>query len=183
MISNSISAPCIAILVFIHWKKGPEWWLKISPKIYFCFLITIFIILPIFNVGLAIIFFIVPSFNLTDQPIESFCVLFFVLYLIRIAEFFTWVKRSVVDDARIYLENLSFDKDQQKILAEDADKEDLLDKKKAKVLEQMEASLTYLTRQRQYGNGEVRIGKNLLEFSEDIYSLCYVSQVHDFYMD
>jgi hypothetical protein len=66
MISNSISAPCITILVFIHWKKGPEWWLKISPKIYFTFLILIFMILPLINEVIALILFIIPSFVLVE---------------------------------------------------------------------------------------------------------------------
>ncbi len=106
MISNAISAPSITILVFIHWKKGPEWWLKISYKIYFVLLVTIFVILPLINEVLAVILFITPAANLESQPIESFCVFFFVLYFIRIVEFFTWIRRSVLDDAKSYLENL-----------------------------------------------------------------------------
>lgn len=105
VLSNIISAPCIFVLIFVHWKKGPEWWLKISPTIFFILLFAAFLILPALNVIISIVFICDPKYDIRAQPIESYVVFFMVLYMIRIIEFFTWIRKSIFDDAMIYLQN------------------------------------------------------------------------------
>lgn len=92
-------------LIFVHWKKGTPTWTKISPYIFFLVLIMNYIIVPGLNIVLSIYLFISPSYTLTEQTSESFVVFFFTVCLMRVIEYFTLVRRSVVLDARIFLEN------------------------------------------------------------------------------
>ena len=59
--------------------------------------------MPLLNVVIAVILIIDPNISLLNQQIESYVVFFLVLYTIRIIEFFTWVRKSVFDDARTFL--------------------------------------------------------------------------------
>lgn len=52
---------------------------------------------------LAIWLIIDPDISLVDQQIESYVVFFLVLYTIRIIEFFSWIRKSIFDDARTFL--------------------------------------------------------------------------------
>jgi hypothetical protein len=47
---------------------------------------------------------------------------------------------------------------------------------------QMNEICDYIHKNRQYGQGEIRVGQSL-EFSEDIFALCYCSQASDYLMD
>jgi uncharacterized protein YegL len=59
--------------------------------------------MPLLNIVIAVILIIDPNISLLNQQIESYVVFFLVLYTIRIIEFFTWVRKSVFDDARTFL--------------------------------------------------------------------------------
>lgn len=103
VISNLLGAAAIFVLVFIHWKKGADWWLKISPYLFGSLLFFVFLIMPLANIIVAVILIITPNISLLNQMIESYVVFFLVLYSIRVIEFLTWVRKSVFDDARTYL--------------------------------------------------------------------------------
>jgi len=64
--SNLLGAVCIFILVFIHWKKGSEMWLRVSPYIFGSLLFIAFLVMPGINVVIAIALMIAPSINLVD---------------------------------------------------------------------------------------------------------------------
>lgn len=103
VVSNILGAAAMFVLVFVHWKKGSELWLRISPYIFGTLLIFAFVIMPFFNVALSVYLIIDSSIALVDQQIESYVVFFQFLYLIRIFEFFTWIRKSIFDDARTWL--------------------------------------------------------------------------------
>ena len=102
--SNYISLLCITFLIFVPWKKGPEWYLKISPKIFFVLVYMNYVILPFVNMGLSVYFTVNPHYNLKKIPLESWVVFFTVVCFTRLTEFFSSIKKIVMDDARIYIE-------------------------------------------------------------------------------
>lgn len=86
---NIISATSITFLVFIEWKKGPKWYLKVSPLIFFTLTLLNFIIVPVANIGFFIYFcFINKGFLVKEIFIESWVVFFVVVSFSRIFEFF-----------------------------------------------------------------------------------------------
>jgi hypothetical protein len=64
--SNFISAFCVTFLVFVHWKKGPEWWTRNdrSYKIWRVMIFMNFALLPAINLGITIFIFVTPRFQL-----------------------------------------------------------------------------------------------------------------------
>jgi len=91
-------------LIFIPWKKGPEWYLKISPAIFFVLIYMNYVILPLGNIGLSAYFTINPAYDLKIIPMESWVVFFTVVCFSRVLEFFVSIKKIIMDDARIYIE-------------------------------------------------------------------------------
>lgn len=99
-----VSAYCIAFLVFVHWKKGSPCWVKISPFFFYTILMMNYLLIPMGNVVLSIYLMCDPSLDLELQTSESFVVFFFVVCLMRLVEYFTLIRRSVLLDAKIYQE-------------------------------------------------------------------------------
>jgi len=63
-----------------------------------------YVLIPGLNIGVSIWLIIDPRFPLEKDPISSWVVFFFIVCLHRILEFFTVIRRSVVLDAKIFLE-------------------------------------------------------------------------------
>jgi len=101
--STLISLFSITYLIFVPWKKGPAWYLKISHIIVYILLITNYLIIPIANLGLAVFFIVDPSYNLKNQTVQSWVVFFNVVCFSRILEFFTMIRKTVLIDAKNYL--------------------------------------------------------------------------------
>ena len=103
LFSNLISALCITYLIFVPWKKGPEWYLKHSHKVFFVLLVTNYLVLPIIN-NIAFIYFITdPQVDLKKESIESYIVFFNIVCFMRIVEYVVIVRRTVWLDAKVYL--------------------------------------------------------------------------------
>ncbi len=101
--STLISLFSITYLIFVPWKKGPAWYLKISHIIVYILLITNYLIIPIANLGLAVFFIVDPSYDLKNQTVQSWVVFFNVVCFSRILEFFTMIRKTVLIDAKNYL--------------------------------------------------------------------------------
>ena len=101
--STLISLFSITYLIFVPWKKGPSWYLKISHIIVYILLITNYLIIPIANLGLAVFFIVDPIYNLKNQTVQSWVVFFNVVCFSRILEFFTMIRKTVLIDAKNYL--------------------------------------------------------------------------------
>lgn len=101
---NVISAISVTFLVFIEWKKGPKWYLKVSPLIFFSLTLLNFIIIPVANIALFLYFcFINKSFSVKQIFIESWVVFFVVVSFSHIFEFFFVIRKSVITDAKNYM--------------------------------------------------------------------------------
>lgn len=121
--SNFISVVCITFLIFVHWKKGPAWWLKISDKVFFFFLLMNYIIIPTVN-NIATIYFILdPNINLKTHSIESYIIFFNVICFMRMIEYVTIVRRTVLLDAKVFIQI----REEQNQKSADELKEELLD--------------------------------------------------------
>ena len=101
--STLISLFSITYLIFVPWKKGPAWYLKISHIIVYILLITNYLIIPIANLGLAVFFIVDPIYDLKNQTVQSWVVFFNVVCFSRVLEFFTMIRRTVLIDAKNYL--------------------------------------------------------------------------------
>lgn len=110
---------CITFLVFVEWKKGPKWYVKAAPIIFFSFLLLNFLIVPIANiVYFFILAFGVPGFSVKLVFIESWVIFFLIVSMTRIFDFFFVIRRSVLVDARNYLAAQKLLKEEEKELDE-----------------------------------------------------------------
>ena len=91
-------------MIFVPWKKGNKYYLKISPYLFYLLITTNYIIIPFGNIVLSAYFTLNPSYDLKAKPLESWVIFFTVLCFCRMVEYFTDVKKVVMDDAKVYLE-------------------------------------------------------------------------------
>jgi len=182
VISNVLGAFAIFSLVFIHWKKGQDWWLKISPYLFGFLLFFVYLIMPVTNIIVIVAVMIDPNIKIKEYDTNSYIIFFLTLYTIRVVEFLTWIRKSVLDDARTYLNNRELlqeknvDQLQQELITcQQIAKDDASANVKLNILRmQLNEKASYMTKERVYGSGECRIGKSI-EFTNDIYSLCFVA--------
>jgi hypothetical protein len=50
LVSNYINTLLVTILIFVPWKKGPAFYQKFSPYLYFVIMIIVYLVLPILNI-------------------------------------------------------------------------------------------------------------------------------------
>lgn len=91
-------------LIFVPWKKGPDCYLKISPYIFYTMMYLNYVILPVGNIGLSTYYTVNPHYNLKIKPMESWVIFFTVVCFSRVVEFYSSIKKLVMDDARIFLQ-------------------------------------------------------------------------------
>lgn len=103
MYSNYISFFCIFFLIFVPWKKGPEKWKLISPKIFYIVLMGNYIYIPALNMVMSVYTWIAPNIDLHAQIAETYMVFYFGVCATRILEYLTTIKRMVLKDARAHI--------------------------------------------------------------------------------
>lgn len=96
---------CITFLLFLPWKKGPAFWTKISPFIFFAVALLNYLVIPLVNIFIAIFCFTQPKFNITEATIETYVLFIFVICITRVVEYFTLFRRNILVDAKIYLQS------------------------------------------------------------------------------
>lgn len=94
---------CIIFLIFVPWKKGPEWYLRISPTIFYVLVLMNYLILPLGNLGLSAFYVIDPKYDLKTQVIQSWVVFYNVVNFSRVLEYFFIIRRTILLDAKNYL--------------------------------------------------------------------------------
>ena len=62
-----------------------------------------YVILPAGNIILSIYFTVNPKYNLKVVPLESWVVFFTVVCFSRITEFYSSIKKIILDDVRIFI--------------------------------------------------------------------------------
>lgn len=184
LVSNVVSACCITFLIFVSWKKGPEWWLNISPYFFFVALVINYLIIPIMNILLSLVLICDPKVNLKNQTAESFYVFFMIICISRVVEYFILIRRSILLDARIYLQSTKelYEKPELEL-------QSMLNELKSgasfdeTAVNHLESILNmrfaqYSDKVRGYGAGNIRIG-SYIEMDDSIYSLGFISQIND----
>lgn len=104
LFSNYTSLLAITFLIFAPWKKGPSWYLKISPVIFFLLMYLNYIIIPGVNAALFVYYTVNPNYDLKTEALESWIVFFSIICITRMTEFWFSLKKIVLDDARIFLQ-------------------------------------------------------------------------------
>lgn len=142
-----------------------------------------YVILPVGNMGLSTYFTLNPNYDLKIKPLESWVIFFTVVCFSRVFEFFSSIKKIVLDDARIFLQT-------RKVLLEGQlddliQENDAIENKtgdanftKKAILLLTQDSKNYMKRIRTYGEGEIRINQAIY-LHDDIYSIGFVSQLRD----
>lgn len=87
----------------MHWKKGPELYLKFSPYLFYLNMYLNYVIIPLGNIGLSAYYTFNKSYDLKQKPLESWVIFVTIICFSRIVEFFGSIKKIVLDDARIFL--------------------------------------------------------------------------------
>lgn len=181
--SNYLSLFAIIFLIFVPWKKGPALYLKVSPYIFYFMMYLNYVILPLGNIGLSTYFTISPKYNLKVKPMESWVIFFTVVCFSRVVEFFSSIKKLVMDDARIFLQTrkIQMEGALQSLIRENAviltESRGDISTNRA-ILELTNDDNSYLKRVRMYGEGEVRIGRSIY-LHDDIYSIGFIAQLRD----
>ena len=186
---NYCSVIMIFMLLFISWKKGPEWWTSRSPKIYYGMVLTMFVILPSINFIWSFYTICDPRLPLRDSPNENWIVLYTVICVARIIEYFTTIRKVHIHDARIFIETQKQMKEtnieqlEEFIQTGEAEKAGVLasheQKRKTVHMKAMASERKpYMEQVRFYGEGEIRVGTSL-NLNDDIYSLGFISQLSD----
>lgn len=62
-----------------------------------------YVVLPVLNILLTVFFTVNPHYDLKALPLESWIIFFTIVCFSRILEFYSSLKKIVLDDARIYL--------------------------------------------------------------------------------
>lgn len=100
-ILDHLSTLIIIFLVFVHWRKGPEWWTKVSPKIFIGLTISIFFVIPLI---IAVYLIFALLFYEHVRTAAVYCVFHLTLALFRPVEFYFNVWLSAWPEARFHFE-------------------------------------------------------------------------------
>jgi hypothetical protein len=93
-------------MIFLHWRKGPTWWITYSPKLYFVLLLLVFILIPAACLANTIVILVVSEkFHL----VKVFASYFTVTFMVRPIEFYGLVWKTVVYEANFFLDVKSKD--------------------------------------------------------------------------
>ncbi len=63
-----------------------------------------YVVLPLGNIIMSTYFTVNPNYDLKLVPLESWIIFFTIVCFSRLTEFFSSIKKVVMDDARIFLE-------------------------------------------------------------------------------
>lgn len=89
LVSNYISVCFTITLIFVSWKKGPKWYKKIAPYVFFGMLLIVYIFVPLLNIGYNIATFAIPGIDNKANFYESWVLLYLILNIARLLGFFT----------------------------------------------------------------------------------------------
>jgi hypothetical protein len=91
------------MLIFVSWKKGSKCWKKVAPKLYLMMVWTCYILIPIAIIVLAVYYFVSERAILHESANETWVVCYCFLCCSRICEFFFFINKVFVHDAKVYL--------------------------------------------------------------------------------
>jgi hypothetical protein len=65
-LTDLLGPPIIFVLIFVHWKKGSQSYLKYSHKLFFGLLVFLFLVMPSINLCVEFVAIFDPDVFLTD---------------------------------------------------------------------------------------------------------------------
>lgn len=173
------------VLIFVHWQKGPAWWTKISPYLYYCMTMFIYVIAPIYmSILLGVLLVALQAGKLYDSV---YYVYFLCVNLFRLSEYFTKVKPVIAEilltmKLRPELESLTeseLKRDLDTIYLEQKENPTTENRIKIQLMNiLMQERVPYLEQPKPYGSGEARIG-TFMHLEKDIFSLTYCVLIND----
>jgi hypothetical protein len=175
-----VSIVTITILIFLHWKKGSNWWVKLAPSLFHVLVFTNYVVVPVVVICTSVIVAIRGYVDNVVDAIESFTVFFDVLMVLHNTEYFTFIRPVILVDAKFYCKSrhrisaMSAEQIERELLEEELS-EHTTSKQKLNTLHNfLSEKLPYLERSKHFGQGQLRIGKSL-ELETSIYDLAFVS--------
>jgi hypothetical protein len=99
-VSNSISSVCITFITFVHWRKGPACWRKVSYPLFRFALTLCFVILPLLNIVISTVLVCDKNVKLMEHPKSTWVIFNYALFLHRILDYYLVVRKGILDDAR-----------------------------------------------------------------------------------
>lgn len=92
----------ITLLIFVHWRKGPSWWVKISKPLFLGILVTDFFLLPVGT--LIVMAFYLKKVNTPENEFLKFYNFLFVwlgcVAIGRLVDLFFTVRPMLMEQAR-----------------------------------------------------------------------------------
>ena len=101
--SQYIALISVSILIFRTWKTGPEWWVKIAPKLYYSLLIVVYLILPSLNILVELSAAISPKIKQKNSQYMAWILFYMVVCISRLIEFFVIIRPKYITDAKTFI--------------------------------------------------------------------------------
>lgn len=96
--SNVVSVFIAILIIFVNWKRGPAWWLRVSPSILRILCIILYLVIPVANFVSFLYFFIHPDLPLKKQPISSYLIFYISVCFNRVIEFRTQIRKELIKE-------------------------------------------------------------------------------------
>ena len=87
--------------IFISWRKGPKWWVTISPFVYFAMLLLSYIIMPSIIVIYTVVLILAPTQFYTDYY-SSWNIMYCTIACCQFVSFFVVIKKTIMSQIKIY---------------------------------------------------------------------------------
>lgn len=109
------------MLIFVHWRKGPKWWTKIAPILFYSLTWLLFVVLPLSNICVAIAYLVSESNKVKADDKKSadlktlehqilvlltqYSLFYTLVALSRIIEFFVLIRPGMSNMVKTYFDN------------------------------------------------------------------------------
>lgn len=85
-----VSAIFVTIMIFVHWQKGPAWYTRISPYLFYGIAIFTYVVSPIYMFTMLSILLVWTKAGLWYDSV--YYIYFLFIYMIRMQEYFTKIR-------------------------------------------------------------------------------------------
>ena len=94
-----ISSGLIAVLCFLHWRKGSDLWVKISPYIFMATLVLIYLIVPLMVAGDCLYW----CMHVSTQYMQTYNVFLVSVFLNKVPEFYHAIWKTACFEALYFM--------------------------------------------------------------------------------
>lgn len=91
------------MFIFVPWKKGPEWWVRFSPYLYYSLVHLVYVVIPIGNIFYTLFIWIDPTtINCLDSLWFSGIILYLVMQICKVSYYFRIIRQIYLRHAIEY---------------------------------------------------------------------------------